>query len=802
MRIPRLLIIMGPAAVLYVLAARASSSSGSSPEWLVAGLSLAMALTPIAVVGAQPGRRTSSLAWMGVTLAVALASAHAASPLLNMTHDVAWLAATLLMLDLALPQDSRAIVRYGALAGLTFASVLASALARAGLLPADAFAVVVLAGLLGIGAVHQVALVGRGHAVEGALCGIGIVVIGVGLAYAWVGPFSGALATTVEFAVASLLWLGHLAWLEPRWRSLRRVGVPAVLACVSSFVAAYLFAPAGPLARWELGVVALGSGLVWSLSFSFARRVAQRSVWTTSGRLPEAVATARKSLVGSMTLESIAASALAPLRAPGDDAAALPELYAFEPPLRIRLQPTGRTLIRSGDLPAAIVMACSDGNLHSVLDLLTLRPRAVREPQVRALVELMERRSIGAVLPCMHFEHLEAVLLLPLATRSEPLSRIELEELGRLGDALGGAMSTALAQRRAETHIHRLAELRRAAEERIGSLEGEVQQLRRQCEALGRGLAEDQTLHVAYSPSMRRVQTRAIELSPTEEPVLLVAAAGSPVLPVSRFIHDRGPRWNSPFVVADCSASAPEDVTDLLFGSDEDCTGWFCSATRGTLLLRDLPALPRSAQVRLAAALRGELSHAADDDEVGSTSLRLIATSRLPLDRLRRENALVPELEACFAGAELQIPSLQQRREDVPSLALLAIDRACRVHARDPIGIDQSAMSALVDHDWPGDVAELDLVIERAVAKAVGKTITVADLPPLAWPGADEQESLDGSYVEVERRLLQRALARSGGNKSEAARRLGLKRTTFLDKLRRYGLEQRASEDVGDEAVG
>ncbi|MBW2507700.1 MAG: sigma-54-dependent Fis family transcriptional regulator, partial [Deltaproteobacteria bacterium] len=485
----------------------------------------------------------------------------------------------------------------------------------------------------------------------------------------------------------------------------------------------------------------------------------------------------------------------------GDDAAALPELYAFEPPLRIRLQSTGRTLIGSGDLPAVIVTACSDGNLHSVLDLLTLRPRVVREPQVRALVELMERRSIGAVLPCAHFEHLEGVLLLPLATRSEPLSRIELEELGRLGDALGGAMSTALAQRRAETHIHRLAELRQAAEERIASLEDEVRQLRGQCEALGRGLTEDQTLHVAYSPSMRRVQTRAIELSPTEEPVLLVAAAGSPVLPVSRFIHDRGPRWNSPFVVADCSASAPEEVMGLLFGSDEGRTGWFGSATRGTLLLRDLPALPRAAQERLAAALR-ERSHAADDDEVGSTSLRLIATSRLPLDQLRRENALVPELEACFAGAELQIPSLQQRREDVPSLALLAIGRACRVHARDPIGIDQSAMSALVDHDWPGDVAELDLVIERAVAKAVGKTITVADLPPLAWPGTDQQESLEGSYVEVERRLLQRALERSGGNKSEAARRLGLKRTTFLDKLRRYGLEQRASEDVGDEAVG
>jgi transcriptional regulator of acetoin/glycerol metabolism len=102
-------------------------------------------------------------------------------------------------------------------------------------------------------------------------------------------------------------------------------------------------------------------------------------------------------------------------------------------------------------------------------------------------------------------------------------------------------------------------------------------------------------------------------------------------------------------------------------------------------------------------------------------------------------------------------------------------------------------MGALVDHDWPGDVAELELVIELAVAKASTKTIALGDLPPLAWPSTDEGESLSGTYLEVERRLLERALLRSGGNKSEAARMLGLKRTTFLDKLRRHGLEQRAA---------
>jgi DNA-binding NtrC family response regulator len=122
--------------------------------------------------------------------------------------------------------------------------------------------------------------------------------------------------------------------------------------------------------------------------------------------------------------------------------------------------------------------------------------------------------------------------------------------------------------------------------------------------------------------------------------------------------------------------------------------------------------------------------------------------------------------------------------------------------AREPVGISEDAMTALVDHDWPGDVAELELIIELAVAKAAAKTIALRDLPPLAWPGADQEEPLTGTYLEVERRLLERALLRSGGNKSEAARMLGLKRTTFLDKLRRHDLEQRAQHDLGSTALG
>ena len=804
MRIPRLLTILGPASVLYVLAARAASNTAASPDWLVVSLSLAFSLTPLAVLGSWSSRRGASrLAFMAVSLAIAIASARTSSPLLDLTHDIAWLLAALTMLDLVVPRETGSLVRYGALGALASTAFVGAGLARQGLLPEMTFAVVVVLGILATGALHQIVLVGRGHVVEGGLSGIALAILAVGLAYCWFGPFDGVLATTVEFGVASLLWLGHLAWLDPGWRSLRRVGVPVVIASAVCFAVTVGVVPDAPLERWKLGLLALGSGVLWWLTFSFARRLSNRAVWSTSGRLADAAEAARSRLVGGAALEEVATGILVPFGKVFEGSEGFAELYTLEPSLRLRLDSGERANIRPVKAPATITRTFFADGHQGVLDLVSLRARVVREASIRELVNTMADQGMGCALPCMHLDHIEGVLLLPLGDRSEALSRTELDELGRLADSLGGALASALAQRRADTHIHELSTLRREAEDRITALEGELDQLRGQCDVLGRGLAEDRTLHVAYSQSMRIVQTRAIELSPLADPVLLVAPAGAPVLPVSRFIHDRGPRWEAPFVVADCSAAPPDQVASLLFGSQrESRTGWFQSAAGGTLLLRDLPALSKSNQARLAAALAEQGAEENESKDPRPMRPRLIATTRASLGELERRGALDPELARQLTRPGLTIPPLRDRREDVPSLALLAIDRACRVLAREPVGITEEAMAALVDHDWPGDVAELELIIELAVAEASSKTIGLRDLPPLAWPGADEQEPLIGTYIEVERRLLERTLLRAGGNKSEAARMLGLKRTTFLDKLRRHGLEQRAPNDLGSTAVG
>ncbi|MDH5676665.1 MAG: sigma-54-dependent Fis family transcriptional regulator, partial [Myxococcales bacterium] len=132
------------------------------------------------------------------------------------------------------------------------------------------------------------------------------------------------------------------------------------------------------------------------------------------------------------------------------------------------------------------------------------------------------------------------------------------------------------------------------------------------------------------------------------------------------------------------------------------------------------------------------------------------------------------------------------RAEDLPSLLLLALDRASRVLGRPTIGIEPAARERLLRYDWPGNEEELQAVVERAVGRAQGPRVTLAELPELAAArgAGDGPHALDGTYEAVERRVLARALERASGNKSEAARLLGLKRTTFLTKLARHGIEE------------
>ncbi len=737
MRISTLLTIIAPAVVLYVLAARASLGELGSASVLAVVASVALCFGPYfaRLVGMQGDRLR--LTALSTFLGVAVAAAGSSTGAIVSTHRFAWIAVALVVLE----------------------RLLRTWRAGRGEDKTDTFVTV-----------------------------LSIIMLTAALIASWSTPLNGAERVSLEAGIAVLLWLGALSWMSPTRDRLRAVALPAAVASIVVFSLGLLLVPRAPV-RWQIGLLLASAGPVWLFLFIALRRLGSLRFLRSPRGLVARVAEARISLDRSSTLDEIVRALSAPLQGGGVNG--VPELLTLDPPQRLSVDSYDELVSRGlGELESLIREALAFVE-SPVIDRDSLLRRSVREPELRALADAMTTAELDLIVVCTDQHHPEALLLVSESSIRRPLSRAERQALASLGLALGGMLSQELFRLRADSRIEALTDLHRDAQERVAALEGELTQVRGQVDLLGRGIADNQALHIAYSATMRETQTRAIELAPTEQPVLLVAPAGSAAVPMARFMHDRGPRWQAPFVVADCASAEAALADELVFGSDSSrAKGWLSAAFGGTLVLRDLPTLPAAVQGRLAETL----------DAQSQVEVRIIATARAPLPALRQSDALIGVLADCFEGSEVLIPPLVERRQDVPSLVWVTIARASRVLSVDPVGIEPEAMDILVQYDWPGDVAELELVMERAVSRARGRAIGPPDLLPLGRTEGDEHP-LDGTYAEVERRLLLRTLERASGNKSKAARALGLKRTTFLDKLGRHALDEGSEEALGGARV-
>ena len=375
--------------------------------------------------------------------------------------------------------------------------------------------------------------------------------------------------------------------------------------------------------------------------------------------------------------------------------------------------------------------------------------------------------------------------------RGSALSLEEIEGLRDLGERVGAQISLITARDRAQRTVGELAAERDRLEEQVEDTVEARDRLKADARALsaGRAASRREIAPVAYSAAMRKLEERIEDVAPMDVPVALVAEGGTPVDRVARRIHGASARADGPFVVADCARRNEEDADAALFGT-EDHPGWLRLAEGGTLLLADVPALPLATQKMLAESLAARQARPADIGGAYPIDLRVIATTRVPIEPLAEAGMFDPELGRWLTRARLDVPPLRERREDLSSLVLLALDRACRVLGRPPVGIEQGAMQVLEKHAWPGNLRELQHVIDRAVARAEGDKVRRGDVPPLAGAAPVViEDPMEGTYAELEERILRRAMQRASGNKSEAARMLGLKRTTFLDKLRRHGID-------------
>jgi DNA-binding NtrC family response regulator len=807
-------LLWGSALVLYLLAlAAAAQGELASRGVLVALFAGALCLAPLATRRLDvPGARRVGL--LGLTSALALPRL-AAPAGLSLTVDlahvvaVAGLGGLVLELALCLPEDGappRSRRARRVVLALSTLSAGAGALAHGPpfrLLGQDLLAppwlerVPVAWLVLALGAAllsrmsrgrltgSPEALASNAWAVLGlvpAFC-LGVVLVAstvTSVPLRWVQLAAGP--------VALLLVWGHARMLEP---ALRLRAGPAARDYVALALTLVLTSAAATLIPWpeeSLGrgaVVACGL-LLASGFYGALRALAHRLLAPASGRLLLAAARAERELTRAGSVQDVARVLLCAGRsAAGDDAE--PILWLSEPKRQFRIDAAGQAHEQASTLPPALEHALRQ-RPGELLVRTALDAQIVRAPGLRPLIDALCALDLICVVPLVQQGEVEGALCLPRGPRTSALTLEELDALSRLTRYAAGFLGVLGAEARAQARASEaFLAAERAEIERKHAL-SELQHVRAEAAVLrAMGQASTEVATIAYDPKSRSLLERLSAVADAEVPVWLAAERGVPVAEHARLLHARGKRALAPFLCCECARLRPEQAVAELTG-DGSRPGLLALAAGGTLLLHDVAALPAEAQRTLASALRdGWVT--GSDGERRVVSARLVVSSRHKPSPGGEAPGVLPELRACFPLV-LQVPALRERPLDLPSLILLALDRAARTLGRPALGLEPAAQARLLRHDWPGNLDELLAVIETAVARSAGPRVLLRDVLPLGTQGGSAEHPLDGSLEVVERRVLRRALERSEGNKSEAARILGLKRTTLIDKLRRHGLDE------------
>ncbi len=612
----------------------------------------------------------------------------------------------------------------------------------------------------------------------------------------------GARELRAATALSALIFLGGHLWLvsTPRARvahAWARELFAWLLALGVSALSLLLVVQRVRLSQPLLVALLVFGVLSFELFRRVFRRLARNVLAPQRGALLAAVDEIKHGIAGAHSYTELGASVLRPLRRASGSPEAAPLLFSLHPPQEIRLDAAGFARVSSRALSDALRKRLLDMPSVPIVrgDLRQLLPR---RPELREVVRALDELSALCVLPLVSDGNVEGALLLAQGARRDPLSLEELDALEGLTRFLTPLLSVM-------TMVDRMrARLSTQDAEQTGladKLRDTMEELRDAQAGLNllRAISSPMVSYrepIRYSPAMRELFTRLSEVSAQHMPLTLVAEAGSLVLPIAEFVHRSGGQTKAPFVVADCSVLAAQNEEQRrLFGSGEQPEprlGFLQLAEGGTLVLCDAPALSVETQRLLAAALSERRACPLGSAAWYALDARLIVTTRRPLEELFSRGALSAELARWLTPAVYRVPALRECREDIESIALIAIDRAGRVLGKNVPGLSSEALAALREHDWPLNHLELETVIERAVEHATGPRIELSDLPPLPKGSA-----VSGSFVDQEREILRSALDRAGGNRTRAARALGLKRTTLLEKLRKLGLDEARSSGSG-----
>lgn len=310
---------------------------------------------------------------------------------------------------------------------------------------------------------------------------------------------------------------------------------------------------------------------------------------------------------------------------------------------------------------------------------------------------------------------------------------------------------------------------------------------------------------IGDSPPMRALRKQIARLARSQAPVYISGESGSGKEVVARLIHEQGPRAERPFVPVNCGAIPSELMESEFFGhrkgsftgAIEDKQGLFQAASGGTLFLDEVADLPLPMQVKLLRAIQEKAVRAVGGQQEVVVDVRILSATHKDLAAEVAAGRFRQDLYYRLNVIELRVPPLRERREDIPALAAIMLARLAEEAGLPPARLGEEAQEKLRSYRFPGNVRELENMLERAYTLCEDDLIQARDLRLCDTPSPGENgetslagiDNLEDYLEELERRLIMQALEETRWNRTAAAERLGLSFRSMRYRLKKLGID-------------
>jgi len=375
-----------------------------------------------------------------------------------------------------------------------------------------------------------------------------------------------------------------------------------------------------------------------------------------------------------------------------------------------------------------------------------------------------------------------------------PFSPEDLKLLTGIGHQMGVSIENAQLYQVTKNKSFELEE----AYKRLKSLFDDLKAEKEKTKTLEKALQEKFGLGniVGKNHKMQAIYDLIEDISQSDSTVLIQGESGTGKELIARASHLLSPRKEKPFVVANCSAYAETLLESEFFGHDKGAftgairrkKGRFELADGGTIFLDEIGEIPPATQLFLLRVLQEKRFERVGGEETLKVDVRVIAATNRDLHKEVMEGRFREDLYYRLNVIPIFIPPLRERKDDIPILTKHFLEIYSASNRKAIRGFSEEVMEIFLDYHWPGNVRELQNVIEHAVILTKGEMITENDLPQSLKTATHRDEAESTSLKETEKNLILKVLQEVGGNKYQAAKKLGITRSTLYGKMRKHGM--------------